>query len=272
LQRYFTTGSLAGARRTFLVNIVSNVTIGALLSISGLALLYFYLEHPSFLRKGISVTHSADKVMPYFYAYQLPAGLGGLILAGFLCDAMQTLASGVNSITAVATKDVFDRLLARGERSLTELNVARMLTILVGLVTTTTAYFVAYLQTHSSLNILDLMPKFFNLFLGPLASLFLIGMFVPRATARSAIPGVLTSVVISIVWSWWPELYAFTVGVPLKEAPVPSITLAVCVPCLSGPLLAFLLSFVVERPGEQPGRAFTWRAVMRRPLEETSVV
>jgi SSS family solute:Na+ symporter len=267
LQRYFTTGSLGGAWRTYIVNTVSNVTIGALLSISGLALLYFYLEHPEFLRKGMSVKDSADKVMPYFYAYQLPAGLGGLILAGFLCDAMQTLASGVNSITAVATKDVFNRLLASGEKTISELTVARVLTLLVGLATTVTAYMVAYLQTHSSLNILDLMPKFFNLFLGPLATLFLIGMFVPRATARSAIPAVLGSVLISIVWSWWPEIYANCRGISIKQAPVPTITLAVGVPYLSGFVLATILSFLVEQPGPNPGRDYTWRAVLRRPLE-----
>ena len=46
--------------------------------------------------------------MPHFYATQLPLGFGGLILANFLCDAMQTLVSGVNSITAVATQDVLE--------------------------------------------------------------------------------------------------------------------------------------------------------------------
>jgi len=56
----------------------------------------------------------ADKVMPYFYAHQLPVGLGGLVLASFLCDAMQTLVSGVNSISAIATKDVMDRLYPEG--------------------------------------------------------------------------------------------------------------------------------------------------------------
>src|SRR6185312_1656466 len=117
------------------------------------------------------------------------------------------------------------------------------------------------------LNILDLMPKFFNLFLGPLASMFLIGMFATRATARSAIPAVIGSVLISVVWSWWPEIYAVLHGIPRKDAPVPTITLAIAVPYLSGFLLAVVLSFLVERPGPHPGRDYTWRAVLRRPLE-----
>ncbi len=104
---------LAAARRSYLVNAVSDVMIGSLLALSGLALLSFYLEHPSFLPANLTPTAASDRVMPFFFAHQLPAGLGGLLLASFLCDAMQTLDSGVNSITAVATTDVMERLAPR---------------------------------------------------------------------------------------------------------------------------------------------------------------
>ena len=48
----------------------------------------------------------ADKLFPYFLGNQLPAGCAGLIMSAFLCDAIQTLESGVNAITAVVTKDL----------------------------------------------------------------------------------------------------------------------------------------------------------------------
>ena len=35
------------------------------------------------------------------------------------------------------------------------------------------------------LSIVDVMPKFFNMFVGPLSAMFFIGMFLPRCTARS---------------------------------------------------------------------------------------
>ena len=74
--------------------------------------------------------------MPHFYATQLPLGFGGLILANFLCDAMQTLVSGVNSITAVATQDVLQhsRLAQQGVPS--RLGLARKLTLVLGGMTT----------------------------------------------------------------------------------------------------------------------------------------
>jgi SSS family solute:Na+ symporter len=255
LQRYFTTSSLSAARRSYLVNAVSDITVGSMLALSGLALLSFYLQHPGYLPPGMSPGTSADKVLPYFFAHQLPAGLGGLILAGFLCDAMQTLDSGVNSITAVGTKDLFARLFP-GSAPRGELAFARLLTIFVGLAVTVMAYGVAYNAEHSGLNIVDQMPRRFNMFLGPLASLFFIGMFLPRCTSRTAIPAVLCGLAVSIVWSWWKELFGTSYS--------PTITLAIGVPAGTSFLLAAVLGLLFEGRRDHPGREYTWRAIMRR--------
>ena len=258
LQRYFSTASLKAARRSYVVNMLADVSVGVLLALSGLALLSFYLENPDLLPDGASPVEAADKLMPFFFAHQLPAGLAGLILASFLCDAMQTLDSGVNSITAVATKDVFERLFPQGDRWMSELALARMLTVCVGLVVTLLALAVAYNVEHSGRNIVDLMPRSFNMFLGPLASLFFIGMFLPRATARSAIPAVLAGLTLSIVWSYWREIFGTTYQ--------PTITLAIAAPCTTSVALAAVLSLIVERGGYHAGRDYVWRAVMKRPL------
>ncbi len=44
-----------------------------------------------------------------------------------------------------------------------------------------------------------MLPKFFNLFVGPLVSLVIIGIFLPRCTARSAIAAVGCSFGLAIV-------------------------------------------------------------------------
>src|SRR3982751_3494231 len=111
--------------------------------------------------------------MPHFYATQLPLGFGGLILANFLCDAMQTLVSGVNSITAVATQDVLDHSrLAQKSAGTNRLALARGITLLLGGLTTGIALVVAWFAEASGRNIFDLMPKTFNMFIGPLGALF----------------------------------------------------------------------------------------------------
>ncbi|HTI50753.1 MAG TPA: hypothetical protein VL475_07375, partial [Planctomycetaceae bacterium] len=212
LQRYFSTRSLAAARRSYLVNAATDLTIGSLLALCGLALLAFYLQHPTFLPKGIMeiegaqvTVKSGDKVLPYFFAHQLPAGIGGVVLAVLLCDAMQTLVSGVNSISAVFTNDLFRRISASHGGGLTDLRLARLLTVVVGLAVTVLGVAVAYMAQHSGKNIVDMMAPAFNMFLGPLASLFLIGMFL-KCTSRTAIIAVVCSVVISFVWSYSKEL------------------------------------------------------------------
>lgn len=259
LQRYFSTTSLGAARRSYIVNAISDIMIGSLLALSGLALLSFYLEHPGFLPPHLSPTAASDRVMPYFFAHQLPAGLGGLLLASFLCDAMQTLDSGVNSITAVATTDVLERLAPRRlvSRGASQLALARTLTVVIGLAVTVLAFGVAYQVEHSDRTIVDLMPRSFNMFLGPLASLFFIGMFLPRCTSRSAIPAALGGLAVAVVWSYWKELFGTTTQ--------PTITLAIAVPCVFAVSTAAVLGWLVESGEPSPGREYVWWAVMRRP-------
>src|SRR5262249_46603019 len=155
------------ARRSYVVNATSDMALGLLLALSGLALLSFYLEHPSFLPSHLSPTAASDRVLPYFFAHQLPAGLGGLLLASFLCDAMQTLDSGVNSITSVTTTDIVARWAPRRSAGLSRLGLARLQTLGFGLVVTLLACGVAHNARNSGRNIIDLMPRSFNMFLGP---------------------------------------------------------------------------------------------------------
>jgi len=282
LQRYFTTNSLSAALKTFIVNIASNVTIGLLLAVSGIALLYFYLQHPDFLPSGMEPTSGADKVLPYFYTHQLPMGLGGLILASFLCDAMQTLVSGVNSISAIATTDVLERAFPQRTRELTDLQLARWVTVGVGLVATILAYLLAYFALQEKATIVDLMPRTFNMFLGPLASLFIIGMFVPRATGRTAFVAVMLAMAASFTWSWWPQIpnmlaslgldgvaegWKGILGVDSTGKPKgPTIMLAIGAPCVFGVTLAAVLSYLFDRGGDHPGKAYSWLSVTRRPV------
>src|SRR5262249_29831139 len=148
-----------------------------------------------------------DKLFPYFLGHELPAGCAGLIIAGFLCDALQTLEAGVNSITAVVTSDVVGRMKSRGKPWLGELALARVLTVVIAALVTLNALWVTYhAQTHGH-TIIDLMPKMFNMFVGPLAALFFIGMFLPRCTARSALPAVFLGMAVSVTWSWWKEIF-----------------------------------------------------------------
>ncbi|HLQ43526.1 MAG TPA: hypothetical protein VK137_02260, partial [Planctomycetaceae bacterium] len=261
LQRYFSTSSLKNARRSYFINFLVDITMATLLSLCGLALLAFYLKHAELLPAGWQAVKAADKLFPHFLGNQLPAGCAGLIVSAFLCDAIQTLESGVNAITAVAANDLVPRLRRGRPRIMSDLTFARVLSIAVTLVVTANAYFVINRVQAIGETIVGMMPKFFNMFVGPLASLFMIGMFFPRCTARSAIPAVLCGFSVSVVWSWWPEIF----GVTIEQSP--SFLLAIAYPCITTLSIARALSWFVERKDNHPGLRYTWRAIVRAKPE-----
>jgi len=257
LQRYFSTPSLKAARRSYFSNLAVDVLMAVLLSLAGLALLAFYLNHPERLPAlAADPMSAADKLFPHFLGSQLPAGCAGLVIAAFLCDAIQTLESGVNAITAVATKDVVPRLRQGGERVFTDLTVARVLTVVIAILVTGNAYFVMHVARHYDLNLIDMMPKFFNLFVGPLAATFIVGMFVPRATTRSILPALVVGLATSILWSWWKQIF----GTESSPSPL----LAIAIPCCTTVGLATALSFLIESGQPHPGQNYLWKAVVSR--------
>ncbi|RPI76645.1 MAG: hypothetical protein EHM42_14620, partial [Planctomycetaceae bacterium] len=170
LQRYSSTPSVKAALNSYFVNMVAALSIGILLGLSGLALLHYYTHNPDRLRVGMTPRDSGDKLMPFFYSHELPIGFAGLILANFLCDAMQTLVAGVNSISAVASNDVIDRMRPGGRSERDRLRSARWLTVGLGSVCIGFALAITWVSREWNMNIVDLMPRAFNLFLGPLAS------------------------------------------------------------------------------------------------------
>jgi Na+/proline symporter len=167
----------------------------------------------------------------------------------------------------VATTDIFARLFPRGERFFSGVTLARCLSFATGIVATLLAYWVAYLGEKPDQNIMELMAKGFNMFLGPLAALFFVGMFLPRCTGNSAIPAVLGGLAVSVVWNYWKEINVL-LGSWSPEMGVPTFTLAVAVPCLATLLFAAVLSLIVETGGPNSGAQYSWFAVMRRPVPQ----
>ncbi len=256
LQRYFSTSSLKAARRSYLTNVIVDFLMVGLLSMAGLALLALYIKRTNLLPEGQTPMSMADRLYPYFLGHQLPAGCAGLVISAFLCDAIQTLESGVNAITAVVTKDLLAPGSGKEETAQAELTAARRLTIFITLFVTLAAYGVGYLYVQYNLSLVDMMPKFFNMFVGPLAAMFFVGMFLPRCTAKSVLPAALCGLVVAVIWSWWEFIF--------QTKTRPTIFLSIAVPCTTTFLLAAILGYLFDSPGHHRGRDFTWWAVVKR--------
>lgn len=275
LQRYFSTPSLKAARSSYLVNLIVDLCMGILLAVCGLALLAHYLRHPDQTPNGKSAVEAANELFGHFLGTRLPAGCAGLIISAFLCDAIQTLEAGSNSIAAVFTKDILPRLKLSGTAKLSPLAVARGLSLMITLLVTANAFRVASAMQDGRMTLIDLTPKFFNMFVGPLASLFMIGMFMPRCTARSAVPAVVAGLCASVAWSWWVEIGALLLpalgwsGVAESAfAKQPSPFLAIAVPCLTSLVTAIVLGSLIENGRHHHGLNYTWRAITAQPISE----
>ncbi len=253
LQRYFSTPSKKAARRSYYISIATELLMVGMLSICGFALLTFYILNPHGLPAGWNLENSADKLFPHFLSSQLPAGCAGLVISAFLCDAIQTLEAGANSITAVTMTDLIDRNRSAKDKKWSLLSV-RLLSIVVSLVVSLNAFFVARLALTGEMTIIDLMPKFFNLFVGPLAAMFIIGMFLPRCTSRSVLVAVSIGITTAIVWNWYRQIFGTTTQ--------PTILLAIAVPSLVTIGSAAFLSLFIENGQPHSGLKYTWRAIV----------
>lgn len=258
LQRYFSTPSLAAARRSYLTNLIVDVSMAGLLTLAGLGLLAFYLKR-THLIDGQEPTAMADRLFPTFLGNQLPSGCAGLIISAFLCDAIQTLEAGVNAITAVFTKDLMPKRSAAAEHAPSQLMFVRVVTILIAFLAALAAFGVDFVQRQSpDLNLVSMMPKFFNMFLGPLAGMFIVGMFVPRATTVCVLPAALLGLTISILWSWWEFIFGTKTS--------PTIFLAVAVPCLTTIGTSYVLSLFTGS-NSHSGSGYTWWAIVKGKKE-----
>jgi Na+/proline symporter len=262
LQRYFTTGSVKAARKSYFINMGVDITMAILMGTAGLALLAYYLNHADQLPPGQSADKMADKLFPWFLGHSLPAGCAGLIVSAFLCDAIQTLEAGANAIAAVISKDVLpNRRQQNTEAKEENLKFARAITFGITLFVTLFAYVVAYIQRERELSIVDMMPRFFNLFVGPLAGMFFVGMFLPKCSTRAVVPAALTGLIVSVLWSWWDLL--------IDNSVTPTIALSTALPYSVTVITAAVLGYLLPPTDEQRAKAarYGWWNIVHQPDE-----
>ena len=247
VQRYFSAGSLAAARKSFVVGSLTGVLINGLLLGVGLALYFYYDRLGERLPEGLDpTTNAADRIFPRFALHHLPPGLAGAWIAAMLAAAMSSIDSGINSAASVLSaarnggesRDVGKA----GSRGIAE---AKLLTLVLGLSVTAAAYGLDVLTAGR--NIIDMMGRSFNCFNGPLGALFLLGMFAPRVGDRGAFAAGVVGLGVSLGIAYGKELFGLTE--PLSFTWVQPCSLAAAL--TTGTLSALVFS---ERPATDGAR------------------
>ena len=121
-------------------------------------------------------------------------GFPGLFVAGVFSGALSTVSGGLNSLTAIALED-FVKLFWRPDlKDEVATKMSKLLAIGFGVF--------SYLLTFMVKNIPGLVQAWlgiFGIFGGPVLGLFSLGMYVPWASARSALISAVTRFGVSMI-------------------------------------------------------------------------
>lgn len=195
IQRYLATKNIKAARRSFGISILTNMIVQILLAIAGLALLAYFLKNPYFLPDGNTILSVADRLLPQYILLGLPVGITGLLTAALMAAAMSSLSSGMNSSATVISEDIIKRFWGHKTTSDRQyMHQAKVTSFVIGSIVVIISMFLGNLQG----NLLDILIKVVNLFVGPLFLLFFMAMFVPWATTKGTFVGGISCAAIAI--------------------------------------------------------------------------
>ncbi len=185
VQRYMTTPTEQSARNAIWTGALLAVPASILFFFLGTALFVFYQHFPD----RLATLERPDQLLPWFIVREMPAGLGGLVIAGVFAAAMSSLDSSIHSITTAVTTDFFKRF--RPDREEKQwLGLARRIVFILGVLGTVSAMLISTLDLRA---LWGLFLDITGLFLGTLGGLFILGIFTRRTTAFHAWIGALAS-------------------------------------------------------------------------------
>ncbi len=269
MQRYFSMPSLRAAMSSSLVNFFGQIMLTAVLALCGMSLLHYYTQFPQEIVAGITDPQhpaAADKVFPHFIQYGLPTGLSGLVVSALFAVALSSIDSGISAVSTVLTVDFFRRL-KPDRSSIEELKLARIITVILGVVVTGLA--ILMMNLPDNWNIIDTCLRTFDCATGPLAAMFIVGMLLPHVGQKAVVISTLCGVVFAFLIAWWTELgWLFglikgdSLNVVLETARRPSSFLALPGSAIFTFLLAAVLGGFMKNPDPDKVRPLTWRGVV----------
>lgn len=117
----------------------------------------------------------------------LGSGLKGLIVAVLVATVVSTLNSGLNSFSTVYTLDIHQRWISgsRGERHIRI--VGMVTTAIAGLMAVGIAHYLREAQESGGMNLFDLFQSIIGYMAPPVSTIFVLGIFWKRATAKAAL-------------------------------------------------------------------------------------
>jgi len=182
VQRLLSTSSYRQATKSFFTFMVlSNVMVLGLFFL-GLAMFSFYGHFP------VDRVLDGDTVLFQFIATELPSGVSGIMLSAMLVAVMSTLDSGMNSLAAVATKDVYLRHFRPNASEPQQVSFSRKMTVVVGAISVLLALMITVVSESLGESVLE-VGAIWMAFSCVLAPMYLVAVTTTRVSANHVLIG-----------------------------------------------------------------------------------
>ncbi|MGL4902743.1 MAG: sodium:solute symporter [Cetobacterium sp.] len=189
VQRYNTTKNDYEAKKSLYMNVPLLCISVLIFSGMGTALFLFF-KFKAILPANID----GNAILPYFVINYIPVGFSGVILAAIFAAAQSTVSSSLNSLSTCVTSDIVAPL----RKNLTDkekLNIAKAVSWGAGIISTILA--IRFLSAGQG-DMFLYFQAITGLLGGPIAGLFLVGIFSRRVDSRAAWVGFLISVAVAV--------------------------------------------------------------------------
>lgn len=209
VQRYQTTPTVKDTAKSLMTNgYLALLTIPLFYGIG--TMLFSYYQRNG----GLPEEVNTSAIVPYFVVHALPIGVAGIVIAAILAAAQSTISSSLNSISACATVDVYERFLSKGRPA--SVLFARTLILVAGVFSMAAAM---YLVVTNRSETWDLFLDITGLFGVPLAAIFFLGVLTMRSNYLGVAGGIVCGVIAAAlvrqleISAFVTSITAFTVTV-----------------------------------------------------------
>ncbi|MDP0500834.1 MAG: sodium/solute symporter [Verrucomicrobiota bacterium JB022] len=128
----------------------------------------------------------------------LGPGLKGLIVAVLVAAVVSTLNSGLNSFSTVYTLDIHQRWFSKDQSPRQTRIIGMITTFLAGLMAVGIAAYLKHVQETGGMNLFDLFQSIIGYMAPPVSTVFVLGIFWKRATAKAALTTLIAGSVLCL--------------------------------------------------------------------------
>ncbi|CAL7942187.1 unnamed protein product [Xylocopa violacea] len=193
VQKYLSVENIGQVRKALWVSAFSMIVIYTINFLTGMVLYSTYKDCDPFLAKAIS---GHDQLLPLYVMTAMGnlRGVPGFFVAGIFAASLGTVASALNSLSAITCEDILQGLFKIEMPASKGAIYARWISIFFGVLSFALVFVVERLGS-----VLQVALSFNGMVGGITLGLFSLGMFIPWANAKGANIGAVTSLII-VLW------------------------------------------------------------------------